>query len=58
MKLVTCCRCGAQTSSRKFFQKGWMRIELTYDDGNKWRQYTCKACRNLPRVSETPKEAA
>jgi len=44
MKIITCHKCGATTTPNKWRHLGWIKVEFVFNDGNKWRQYTCAAC--------------
>jgi hypothetical protein len=48
MKAVVCSICGKTATTHTWFRLGWIKFELEYVDGNKWRSYTCKDCLNKP----------
>ena len=58
-RLATCHKCHTTTLPQKAIRAGWLRVDFTYADGNKWRQYTCRSCRSEAAVADggaTPSE--
>lgn len=45
MKKLHCCSCGAETTTRKFFALGWLKMDLTLKGGARAVHATCALCR-------------
>jgi hypothetical protein len=52
MKTIYYCQCGAKTTPRNWRTEGWLKVDMRYTDGNRWKTYVCPVCRVKKSMSQ------